>query len=100
MVIGVECMLYQGEPLKEVDCFKYLESQVAADRGCERDVIHRMNAGYRAWEALKSLLSNRGLGNRGLSTVLRTVLSTAVTAMLSNRGLLSTAEQKRTGYEK
>ena len=30
------------EPLGEVDCFKYLGSQVAADRGCERDVVHRM----------------------------------------------------------
>ena len=51
-----------GEPLEEVDCFKYLGSQVAANGGCERDVIHRMNEGYRAWGALKSALSNRGLG--------------------------------------
>ena len=26
------------------------------------DVVHRMNEGYRAWGALKSVLSNRGLG--------------------------------------
>ena len=38
-----------GEPLEEVDCFKYtLGSQVAADGGCERDVVHRMNEGYKA----------------------------------------------------
>ena len=48
--------------LKQMDCFKYLESQVAADGGCDRDVVHRMNQGYRAWGALKSVLSNRGLG--------------------------------------
>ena len=35
---------------------------MAADGGCERDVVHRMNEGYRAWEVLKSVLSNRGLG--------------------------------------
>ena len=35
---------------------------MAADGGCERDVVHRMNEGYRAWEALKSVLSNRRLG--------------------------------------
>ena len=35
---------------------------MAADGGCETDVIHRMNEGYRAWGALKSVLSNRGLG--------------------------------------
>ena len=27
------------------DCFRYLGSQVAADGGCERDVVHRMNEG-------------------------------------------------------
>ena len=35
---------------------------MAADVGCERDVMHRMNEGYRAWGVLKSVLRNRGLG--------------------------------------
>ena len=56
-------MILNGEPLEEVDCFKFLGSQVAADGGCERDVVHRMNeGGYRAYGALKSVMSNRGLG--------------------------------------
>ena len=55
-------MILNGEPLEEVDCFKCLGSQVAADGGCERDVVHRVNEGYRAWGELKSVLSNRGLG--------------------------------------
>ena len=60
-------VILNGEPLKEVDCFKYLGSQVPgaaslSHGGCERDVVHRMNEGYRAWGALKSVLSNRGLG--------------------------------------
>ena len=38
-------VILNGEPLEEVDCFKYLGSQVAADEGCERDVVHRMNEG-------------------------------------------------------
>ena len=29
--------------------FKNLGSQVAAVGGCERDVVHRMNEGYRAF---------------------------------------------------
>ena len=37
-----------GEPFEEVDCFMYLGSQVAADGGCERDVVHRTNEGNRA----------------------------------------------------
>ena len=63
MVMGTECMwILKGDPLEKVDCFKYLGSQLAADGGCERDVVNRMNEGYRAWGALKSVLSNRGLG--------------------------------------
>ena len=36
-----------GGPLEEVDCFKYLGSQVAADGDCEMDVVvvHIMNEG-------------------------------------------------------
>ena len=37
----------------------HLGSQVAADGGCERDVVHRMNEWYRAWGAQKSVLRNR-----------------------------------------
>ena len=61
IVRGMHVIL-NGEPLEEVDYFKYLGSQVAADGGCEMDVVHRMNEGYREWGALKSVLSNRGLG--------------------------------------
>ena len=46
----------------EVNCLKRLGSQVAADGGYEMDVLHRMNEGYRAWGAMKSVLSNRDLG--------------------------------------
>ena len=33
-------VILNGEPLEEVDCFKYLGSQVAADGGCKRYVVH------------------------------------------------------------
>ena len=46
-------VMLNREPLEEVDY--YLGSQVAADGGCERNVAHRMNEGYRAWGALKSV---------------------------------------------
>ena len=38
---------------------------MVADGGYERDVVHRMNEGYREWGALKSVLSNRGFGDKG-----------------------------------
>ena len=66
VAVGQLCVrhnvILNGEPLEEVDCFTYLGSQVAADGRCERDVVHRMNEGYSAWGALKSVPSNRGLG--------------------------------------
>ena len=40
--------ILNGEPLEEAGCFKYLGSQVPADGGCEMDVVHKMNEGYRA----------------------------------------------------
>ena len=55
-------VILNGEPLEEVHWFKYLGLQVAADIGCERDVVYRMNEGYRTWGRLKSVLSNKGLG--------------------------------------
>ena len=57
-------VILNGEPLAEGHCFKFLGSQVAADGGCERDVVHRIDEGYRAWGALKSVLSNRELGTK------------------------------------
>ena len=46
-----------GDQLEEVNCFRHLGSQVAADRGCERDMVHRMNEECKQWGALKSVLS-------------------------------------------
>ena len=40
-------VILNGELLEGVDCFKYLGSQVAADGGCERDVVHKMNEEFR-----------------------------------------------------
>ena len=59
---GRMLVILNGEPLEEVDCFMYLGSQVAADGGCARDVVHIINKGCRAWGGLKNVLSNRGLG--------------------------------------
>ena len=46
MVMGVRMhVILNGEPSEEVDRFKYLGSQMAADGGCERNVVQRMNEG-------------------------------------------------------
>ena len=41
-------VILNDEQLEEVDCFKYLCSQAAANEGRERDVVHRMNEGHAA----------------------------------------------------
>ena len=38
-------VILNGQPLEEVDYYKYLGSQVAAGGGYQRDVVHRMNEG-------------------------------------------------------
>ena len=43
-------VIVHGKPLEEVDCFKYLGSQVASDGGCERDVVQRMMRGIERGE--------------------------------------------------
>ena len=40
-------VILNSEPFEEVECFKHTGSKVAADGGCERDIVHRMNEGYR-----------------------------------------------------
>ena len=84
-------MILNGEPLEEADWFKYLGSQVAADGGCERDVVHRMNEGYRACGALKTVLSNRGLGIKAKKclyegVIVPTALYGAETVVRTNGG--------------
>ena len=47
-------VILNGKPFEEVGCFKYLGSQVAANRGYESDVVRKMNEGYTACGALNS----------------------------------------------
>ena len=54
------CAALNGDPL-EVDCFKYLGSQVAADGGCESDVVQRMNEGELEWRTPKRVLWGLGI---------------------------------------
>ena len=46
---GRMLFILDGEPFEEVYCLKYQGSQVAADGGCQMDVVVRMNEGYIAW---------------------------------------------------
>ena len=65
-------VILNGGQFEEVNCFKY---KVAADGGCERDEVHRMNKGYRA---LKSVLSNRGLEVKAKMCLCGVIVTTAL----------------------
>ena len=42
------------------------------------DVMHRMNSVYKVWEALKSVLSNRGLGIKAKKCLYEVIVPTAL----------------------
>ena len=44
-----------GAPLEQVYCFKFVGSQVAVDGLCEKDVVQRINEGYKARGVLKGI---------------------------------------------
>ena len=72
-------VILNGELSEEVDCFMYLGLQVADDGGCERDVVHRMNEGCRAWRALK-----KGLGIKAKKSIRR---SNCTNGVVRSRGM-------------
>ena len=86
--------ILNGELLEEVDCFKYLRSQVATDGRCERNVVHRMNEGYRAWGALKSVLNNRGLGLKAKKCLYEGVIVPTALYGAEARGMRSAERRK------
>ena len=55
--------------------------QVAADRGCDRDVVKRMHEGYKAGGALKSVLNNRISGINAHKCLYEVVISIVLTAL-------------------
>ena len=69
-------------------------SQVAADGGCERDVVHRMNEGYRAWGALKRVLSNRGLEIKAKKCLYEGVIIPTALYGAEARGMRSAERRK------
>ena len=47
---------------------------MAADGGCKRYVVHRMNEGCTAWRELKIVLSNRGMGMKAKQCLYKGVI--------------------------
>ena len=87
-------VILNSEPLEEVDCFKCLGSQVAADLGCERDVVHTMNEGVELGGVLKSVLSNRGLGIKAKKCLYEGVIVPMALYGAETWGMRSAARRK------
>ena len=62
---------------------------MAADGGCERDVVHRMNEGYRAWGRDENCPELQRIGDKGQEVSIRR--SNCTNGILRSRGM---------GYEK
>ena len=58
------------------------------------DVVHRMNEGYRAWGALKSVLINRGLGIKTKKCQYEAVIVPAALYGAEARGMRSAERRK------
>ena len=68
---------------------------MAVDGRCERDVVHRMNDGYRAWGVLKSVLSNRGLGIKAKRCLYeRVIIASTALYGAEARGMISAERRK------
>ena len=71
-----------------MDCFKYMGLQVAADGGCDRDVVHRMNEGQSLGSAEKCPEQYR-IGDKGQEVSIQR--SNCTNGIIRSRGM---------GYEK
>ena len=67
---------------------------MAADGRCESNVVHRMNERYRAWLALKSALSNRGLGIKVKKCLYEGVIVAKALYEAEARGMRSAERRK------
>ena len=67
---------------------------MAADRGCERDVVDRMNERYRAWGPLKSVLNNRGFGRKAKMCLYEAVIVQTTWYVAEAWGMRSTEGRK------
>ena len=61
---------------------------------CERDVVHRMNEGCRAWGELKSVLSNRGLGIKAKKSLYEGVIVPTALYGVESWGMRSAERRK------
>ena len=69
-------------------------SQVAAEGGCELDVVRRMNKGYRSWRKLKNVLSNRELWIKAKRCLYEGVIIPTVLYEAEAWGMRSTERSK------
>ena len=67
---------------------------MAADGECERDVVYRMNEGYRALGGLKSVLSNRGFGIKAKKCLYKGVIVPTALYGAEAWGMRSTERRK------
>ena len=67
---------------------------MAADGGCERDVLQRMNWGYGVWGALKGVMNNGGLGINEKKCLYKGVIAPTALYGSETWGMISVERRK------
>lgn len=63
-----------GEPLTLVDSFKYLGSMITNDGKCDKDVQHRIQAGWLKWRSLSGVLCDKKIPIKLKGKVYNTII--------------------------
>ena len=68
----------QGETMKKVEIFKYLESVVSRDGSCEEEIRRRIQAGWLSWRKISGVLCDRKLSARVKGKMYKCVVRSAI----------------------
>ena len=87
-------MEIQSQPVKSVDCFKYLGSMVNTEVTSAGDVAHRVRCGWNTWKRLTPVLCDRRMPMKIKSKVYSSMIRPAILYGSECWAPLKTDEQK------
>ena len=68
----------EGNTMKRVDHFKYLGSTVAENGDLDREITHRIQAGWKNWKKMSEVLCDKRINVRAKRKVFKTVVRPAM----------------------
>ena len=71
-------MTLEGRALEQVRSFRYLGSLVYEDRKCDREIRSRISMGKAAFDQIRTILKNLGIGMKTRMTLLKTYMRSVI----------------------